>query len=104
MQRFSSFRDFDWPLVSLVGLLSVFSVLEIRSATAMTKFHGFDHKQIGFLAVGLVLMFLISMIDYHALVDLVPWLYGIFLALLISVPIFGTKVLGAKRWIKLPGG
>ena len=104
MQRFSSFRDFDWTLLSLIGILSLISVLEIKSATAMTKFHGFDHKQIGFLAVGLVLMFLISLIDYHLLVDVVPWLYGIFLALLIAVPIVGTKVLGAKRWIKLPGG
>jgi rod shape determining protein RodA len=104
MQRFSSYRDFDWTLLSLLGILSLISVFEIRSATAMTKFHGFDQKQIGFLAVGVVLMFLISMIDYHALVDAVPWLYGIFLALLVAVPIVGTRVLGAKRWIKLPGG
>src|SRR5580658_9009030 len=104
MTRLSSYRDFDWVLLGFVLLLSLISVLEIRSATAMTKFHGFDHKQIGFLAVGLVLMFLISLVDYHSLVDAVPWLYGIFLALLIAVPIVGTKVLGAKRWIKLPGG
>ncbi len=104
MQRFSSYRDFDWPLLTLIAILSVISVLEIKSATAMTKFHGFDHKQIGFLAVGLFLMFVISLIDYHLLVDIVPWLYGIFLALLIAVPFVGTKVLGARRWIKLPGG
>src|SRR5579863_1925422 len=104
MQRFSSYRDFDWTLLSLIGILSLISVLEIRSATAMTKFHGFDQKQIGFLAVGVVLMFVISLVDYHALVDAVPWLYGIFLTLLIAVPIVGTRVLGAKRWIKLPGG
>src|SRR5579863_3056816 len=104
MQRFSSYRDFDWTLLSLIGILSVISVLEIRSATAMTKFHGFDHKQIGFLLVGVVLMFLISIIDYHVLVDAVPWLYGIFLGLLLAVRLVGTTVLGAKRWIKLPGG
>ena len=104
MQRFSSFRDFDWPLLSLVGLLSIFSVLEIKSATAMTKFHGFDHKQIGFLVVGVGLMFLVSLVDYHRLVELVPWLYGIFLALLLAVRVVGTSVLGARRWIRLPGG
>ena len=52
MIRFSSFRDFDWPLLGLVSLLSIISVLEIKSATLHTKFHGFDHKQIGFLAIG----------------------------------------------------
>jgi rod shape determining protein RodA len=63
MRRFSSFRDFDWMLVSLVSLVSIISVLEIRSATLHTRFHNFDHKQIGFLLVGLALMFLISRID-----------------------------------------
>ena len=70
MQRFSSFRDFDWMLLSLVLLMSIISVLEIRSATLHTKFHDFDHKQVAFLLVGFILMFLISFIDYHRLVDL----------------------------------
>ena len=65
MQRFSSYRDFDWALLVLISILSVFSVLEIRSATAMTKFHGFDHKQVGFLGAGMALMFIVSLIDYH---------------------------------------
>ena len=69
MQRFSTFRDFDWPLLSLIGLLSLASVLEIKSATLHTKFHGFDHKQILFLLAGTVLMFAVSLIDYHRLID-----------------------------------
>ncbi len=77
MQRFSTYRDFDWPLLGLIALLSLISVLEIKSATAMTKFHGFDHKQVGFLAIGLVLMFVVSLIDYHRLLDLAPWAYGV---------------------------
>ena len=102
--RFSSFRDFDWPLLGMIGLLSVFSVLEIKSATLHTKFHGFDHKQIGFLLVGLVLMFLVSLIDYHRLIDLAPWAYGVSLVSLVAVKIVGQKVLGARRWINLGGG
>jgi rod shape determining protein RodA len=104
MQRFSSFRDFDWTLLSLLGILSVFSVLEIRSATAMTKFHGFDHKQIQFLLLGVVLMFVISLFDYHRLLDVTNWAYAISLISLVAVKVVGTKVLGARRWIKLPGG
>jgi rod shape determining protein RodA len=101
MQRLSSYRDFDWGLLGLLALLSVFSVLEIRSATAMTKFHGFDHKQVLFLLGGLVLMFLISLVDYHQMIEVSHWLYGIFLLLLVAVKVVGTTVLGAKRWIKL---
>jgi rod shape determining protein RodA len=103
MLRLSSFRDFDWPLLGLVSVLSIISVLEIKSATLHTKFHGFDHKQIGFLAVGLVLMFLMSLIDYHRLIDIAPYAYGIGLVSLVGVALFGTRVLGGKRWISFHG-
>jgi rod shape determining protein RodA len=104
MLRLSSYRDFDWVLLGFVLLLSLISVLEIKSATLHTKFHGFDHKQIGFLAVGLVLMFLISLIDYHRLIDISHWAYGISILSLVAVLAVGTKVLGGKRWINLGHG
>jgi rod shape determining protein RodA len=103
MIRLSSYRDFDWVLLGFVLLLSLISVLEIKSATLHTKFHGFDHKQIGFLAIGIVLMFLISLIDYHRLIDTVHWAYGIGILSLVAVALFGTKVLGGKRWISFHG-
>jgi rod shape determining protein RodA len=104
MARLSSYRDFDWVLLGFVMLLSLISVLEIKSATLHTKFHGFDQKQIGFLVVGLLLMFLISLIDYHRLLDIAHWAYGISILSLIAVLAIGTKVLGARRWIRVPGG
>jgi rod shape determining protein RodA len=104
MPRLSSYRDFDWVLLGFVLLLSVISVLEIKSATLHTKFHGFDHKQIEFLAVGIVLMFVISLIDYHRLIDIIPWAVGVSLVLLVVVKLVGTKVLGARRWINLGHG
>ena len=102
-----NYRDFDWGLLGLVMLMSIISVIEIRSATEMTKFHGlFDHKQIIFLLVGLALMFGISMVDYHRLLDIASWAYGISVFSLIAVliPHIGQKVLGARRWINLGGG
>lgn len=104
MPRLSSYRDFDWVLLGFVLVLSVISVLEIKSATLHTKFHGFDQKQIGFLAVGLVLMFIISMIDYHRLIDIIHWAYGIGIIALVAVKLVGSKVLGARRWINLGHG
>ncbi|MGO4211545.1 FtsW/RodA/SpoVE family cell cycle protein, partial [Terriglobus sp. YAF25] len=104
MRRFSSFRDFDWVLLGFVLLLSVISVFEIYSATLHTKFHGFEKKQLEYLAVGLVLMFIVSLIDYHQLLEIVPWAYGTSIFALVAVAAVGTRVLGAKRWIKFPGG
>ncbi|MCU1320516.1 MAG: rod shape-determining protein RodA [Acidobacteriaceae bacterium] len=104
MFRFSRYRDFDWVLLGFVLLLSLLSVLEIKSATLHTKFHGFEQKQIIFLLTGLVLMFLMSLIDYHRLVDIAPYAYGISIVALIAVKLVGSKVLGARRWINLGGG
>ncbi len=104
MLRLSSYRDFDWVLLGFVALMSLISVLEIKSATLHTKFHGFDQKQIVFLATCLLFIFVISLIDYHRLIDIVPWAYGISILSLIAVKLVGQKVLGARRWINLGGG
>jgi rod shape determining protein RodA len=100
----SRYRDFDWTLLGFVLVLSVVSVFEIRSATAMTKFHGFQQKQILFLLTGMAGMFLISMIDYHRLLGIAYWAYGVSIVSLVAVKLVGTKVLGARRWINLGGG
>jgi rod shape determining protein RodA len=70
----------------------------------MTKFHGFQQKQIGFLLVGTVLMFVMSLIDYHRLLDIAYWAYGVGLLSLVAVRLVGQKVLGGRRWINLGGG
>jgi len=104
MRRFLSFRDFDWTLLSFVMLLSIISIFEIYSATLHTKFVGFYKQQILWLVGGLLAMFILSLIDYHRLIDWVHWIYGFCLISLAAVLVVGTKVLGARRWIKLPGG
>jgi rod shape determining protein RodA len=49
-------------------------------------------------------MFLVSLINYQALLDQIHWVYIASLASLIMVAIFGQKYLGARRWVKMPGG
>jgi rod shape determining protein RodA len=101
MRRMLSFRDFDWTLLAMVLILCTVSVLEIYSATLHTKYSGFHTKQFLYIAAGLAAMFLFSKIDYHKLIDFVPWAYGVCLLALVAVKLFGTKVLGARRWIKV---
>jgi rod shape determining protein RodA len=101
MRRILSFRDFDWPMLAMVLALCTISVLEIYSATLHTKYTGFHTKQIFWIAAGLVAMFLFSKIDYHRLLDWVPWAYGVCMVALLAVLAVGQKVLGARRWIKL---
>lgn len=99
-----NFRDFDWLLLGLVLLMSILSVFEIYSATLHTKFHGFHTRQVGFLLAGLAVLFVVSVVDYHKLLGWVPWAYGASIVSLLAVLVAGQKVLGARRWIRLPGG
>ena len=101
MRRFLSFRDFDWVLLLMVLILCAVSVAEIHSATLHTKYLGFDKKQIYWIVGGLMAMFVFAKVDYHKLIDWVPWAYGVCLVSLVAVKIVGTKVLGARRWIKI---
>ena len=101
MRRFLSFRDFDWPLLGMVLLLCSISVFEIYTATLNTKYHGFHTKQVLWICGGVVAMFFFSKIDYHKLIDFVPWAYGVCLVALLAVLVVGQKVLGARRWIRL---
>ena len=104
MSRNISFRDFDWTLVAFVLIICTLGVIEIHSATVHTKFAGVDRKQVYWIAGGLVGMFMISLLNYHALLERVHWMYIVALASLMSVLVFGQKYLGARRWVKLPGG
>ncbi len=103
MSRYVSYRDFDWLLLGFVLLLCALGVLQIHSATEHTKFQGAHLRQIYWIVAGVGAMFLVSLLNYQALLERVHWMYVAALVSLISVLLFGQKYLGARRWIKLPG-
>jgi rod shape determining protein RodA len=104
MRRFISFRDFDWILLAFVLIICAVGTFEIYSATRQTKFIGFQSKQVYWIIGGLILMFLASVVNYQALLENIHWFYIASIFSLLAVAAVGTRVLGAKRWIKLPGG
>ncbi len=104
MARYISFRDFDWILFVFVLVIFALGVMEIRSATEHTKFAGSHIKQLYWIAGGIAGMFLVSFLNYQVLLERVHWMYIAALGSLMVVLIFGQKYLGARRWVKLPGG
>src|SRR5438876_2878293 len=104
MSRYISFHDFDWVLLIFVLLICGLGVMEIHSATEHTKFGGAHVKQVYWIVGGLCGMFGMSLINYQMLLERVHWIYIAAIASLMMVLIFGQKYLGARRWIKMPGG
>jgi len=103
MARYVSFRDFDWILLAFVLLICGMGVIEIHSATVHTKFAGSHLKQIYWIVAGVGVMFLMSLVNYQALLEQVHWFYIGAIGALMAVLLFGQKYLGARRWIKLGG-
>jgi rod shape determining protein RodA len=104
MSRYVSFRDFDWLLLMFVLMICGLGIMEIHSATEHTKFAGAHVRQVYWIAGGVGAMFLLSLLNYQALLDKIHWLYIASITSLMLVIIFGQKYLGARRWIKMPGG
>jgi rod shape determining protein RodA len=104
MSRYVSYRDFDWLLLTFVLIICGLGVMEIHSATQHTKFAGAHVKQIYWVLAGVGAMFLMSLVNYQALLEQIHWFYIAAVASLLAVMIFGQKYLGARRWIKMPGG
>ncbi|MBI3664894.1 MAG: rod shape-determining protein RodA [Acidobacteria bacterium] len=104
MAKYFSFRDLDWTLLGFVLAICTLGVLQIYSATRDTVWRGAHVRQIAWIGVGLVLMWLMTQIDYHTLIDRAPILYLLSVVALIVVLAAGTSRFGSRRWIRLPLG
>jgi rod shape determining protein RodA len=93
----------DWYLLVLTLIICCLGALQIFSATEGTKWQDAWWKQVVFVGGGLLLMWVVSQVDYHSLVARVFPLYAVILALLVLTMIVGSRVFGSTRWIKVAG-
>jgi rod shape determining protein RodA len=99
-----SIRDLDWPLLFLTLAICGLGVLEIFSATHGTEWSDAWWKQLVWISAGLVILLIVSAIDYHNLLERLPLFYVFSLATLLGVLLFGATIFGSRRWIPLFGG
>jgi rod shape determining protein RodA len=95
-------RDhFDWTLFITVAVLAVIGVINLYSATSVSKgAHSDDYiQQIYWLVGGGILATLVSAIDYRHYERLGYVLYGGGVVLLLLVFILGREIHGSSRWI-----
>lgn len=91
----------DWVLFATMVVLAVFGLLMIYSATRGSAGSVSMERQMIFVAAGIVLYLIASMIDYREYRAVTPYLYGATIVALIAVFFFPERQ-GARRWIDLP--
>jgi rod shape determining protein RodA len=104
MFQFAGIKDFDWTMFFVVMIICALGVLQIFSATHDTVWQGSWWKQVIYIAAGILLMWIATSLDYHALMSHVYPLYFASLVLLIAVLAIGKRAFGSTRWIALPAG
>src|SRR6202521_2674140 len=96
-------RDYDWWLLAILATICALGVVKIYSATYGSSLAGMHMRQVRWLVIGFVLMFALSRLDYHLILDQAPILYLIGVASLVAVLLVGHKRFGAQRWIPVLG-
>ncbi|MBX3371912.1 MAG: FtsW/RodA/SpoVE family cell cycle protein, partial [Nitrospira sp.] len=108
-QRASKRVPVDPALLAVTLILALIGVVMVFSASAVVagnRFHDpwyFLKRQVAWLGVGLLVMHLISRIDYTIWKKLaIPLLCGATLLLvLVLIPSLGNVAKGARRWLHL---
>lgn len=93
-------KKVSYTLVLNMVLLSLTSLMTVYSAT-YTRTNSFFIKEIVWIILGIVVFCIFSLIDYRLYLKYSKLVYAFNVAMLLSVYVFGSTVLGAKRWIKL---
>src|ERR1019366_3506146 len=104
MFQFAGFKDFDWTMFFVVMVICGLGVLQIFSATHDTVWQGSWWKQMLYIIGGLLLMWVVTNIDYHSLMVQVYPMYIASVVMLALVLFVGKRAFGSTRWIALPTG
>jgi rod shape determining protein RodA len=99
MREETKIRDFDFWMLFLALGISALGILEIYSATHNNALAGMHWRQLGWVALGVGCMVVLSRIDYHAILEQAPLLYLGGLAALVAVLFVGEVRFGARRWL-----
>ncbi len=95
------FRYFNIRLILFVLSLAVIGILFVKSATINSGTDTYN-KQIFGVALGVACMLLVSLIDYHWILQLYWPIYAVNIAMLLATKFMGQSGGGAQRWLYLP--
>lgn len=96
-----NWKHFDFWLFGAVVILSIFGIAMIRSAIAGNEvLQEQADRQVIYVAIGIAIMLVVSLVDYHYWASLSRLMYAVIIILLFITFIVGIASFGATRWIQ----
>lgn len=98
---------FDFSLLLVIIILTLFGLMMIYSASSYTAQLQlgdpayYTKRQAAIAAVGIVIMIIISFIDYHKIMKFAIPMYALSYALMIVTMTIGKEINGRKRWLQI---
>jgi rod shape determining protein RodA len=103
MSKTVRFRDADWILLVLALAIAAIGIAEIQSTTAHMPLAVQVKRQVYWVLLGSILAIVVSRLDYHRIIELVPWIYGVCMLALAGLLVLGPTIAGARRWVPIAG-
>ncbi len=97
----TNWRHFDFWLLGAVALMTIFGITMIRSAVAGNielEATNLVQRQLIFAALGFIVIFIVSAIDYHLWASISRPMYIVTVILLGVLTIAGQALYGSARW------
>ena len=96
------FANLPWGMVGLICAIALIGLAAVYSATYTSRGPGpLYYKQLVWISLGLIVMFLAIIPDYHTVGRYAYVLYALSLVLLFLVMVMGKTGMGAQRWLAI---
>ncbi|MBU1007241.1 MAG: rod shape-determining protein RodA [Candidatus Omnitrophica bacterium] len=100
MLKLKKYKDFDWILVAAAVAIYALGLLFLFSATYPYN-TDYVFKQIVWLLFGILIFMAVVNMNYRKVVGVANIFYFLTVFLLLAVLAFGSKRLGAQRWLTI---
>jgi rod shape determining protein RodA len=96
------FDNLPWAMVGIIAAIALVGLAAVYSATYTARGpSSLFTKQLIWISIGIVLMFLALIPDYHTVGRYAYVLYAISIVLLVLVMVMGRTGMGAQRWLAI---
>jgi rod shape determining protein RodA len=103
LRRVNVLPHLDWWLIGSAALILLAGLMMIYSTGYGSVAHDLFRRQCAWLAIGLVLMTILAVVDYHTWAEFSPLLYSGTAALLAITPFVARTISGAASWLEFAG-